>query len=108
MRTKALIAILGLLAPIFAVNLSFPSSALLVDTCFIKAYTRNEYVVVYDLDPRGNKGYELWKGWIRQGTERRIDTNNGHIRYHYAFSDTQPLSGDIGRLCNSGGTIGVP
>jgi hypothetical protein len=108
MRTRVLLAILGLLASIFAVNLSSPPSAKSVETCFIKANTRDVYVIVYDEDRRGNKGYELWKGWIRQGTERRIDTDSGHIRYHYALSDTQPLSGDIGRLCNSGGSIGVP
>ena len=108
MRTKVLIAILGLLAPILAVNLSSPLSAKSVDTCFIKANTRDVYVIVYDVDRSGNKGYELWKGWIRQGAERRIDTNNGQIRYHYALSDNQPLSGDISRLCNSGGSIGVP
>ena len=108
MRTKVLIAILGLLAPILAVNLSSPLSAKSVDTCFIKANTRDVYVIVYDVDRSGNKGYELWKGWIRQGTERRIDTNTGQIRYYYALSDNQPLSGDIGRLCNRGGSISVP
>jgi hypothetical protein len=55
---------------IFAVNLSSPLSAKSVDTCFIKANTRDVYVIVYDVDRSGNKGYELWKGWIRQGTEQ--------------------------------------
>ncbi len=82
MHTKVLIAILGLLAPIFAVNLSFPLSAKSVDTCFIKACTSDVYVIVYDVDRRGNKGYELWKGWIDKlstAADRRL-SNFEHLR----------------------------
>lgn len=108
MRIKILIAILGIVAPTLAVNLTFPPSVKAVDTCYIEALSGDVYVIVYDEDRRGNKGYLLWKGWIRRGTPHRIDTNNGRIRYHHALSKNQPLSGDISRLCNRGGSIGVP
>jgi hypothetical protein len=67
-------------------------------------------VAVWNLDDNGNKGQLIWKGLIKQGGQKRIESQHGQIRYAQTtvVDENEPLSGDIGRWCNNGKIIGVP
>ena len=68
-------------------------------------------VEVWNVDNQGNKGPRIWKGLIKQNEQKRIVSSHGQIRYArstYVKEPNKPLSGDIGRPCTNGKTIGVP
>ena len=67
-------------------------------------------VEVWDLDDEGNKGHRIFKGLIKQGEQKRIESQHGQIRNAHTtvIDENQPLSGDVGRGCNDGMIIGVP
>ena len=68
-------------------------------------------VEVWDADDEGNKGYRIWKGLIKQGKQKGIESHNGKIRFASTTSieEREPsLSGDTDRTCQNGGIIGVP
>ncbi len=67
-------------------------------------------VEVWGLDDEGNKGHRIFKGLIKQGEQKRIESQHGQIRYAHTtvIDENEPLSGDVGRWCNDGKIIGVP
>lgn len=79
-------------------------------SCYLKAATKDVFVVVFDLDRQGNKGYRIWQGRINQGESVKITTP--HARFIYDYNDQpdedQPLSGGSDRWCNNLETILVP
>ena len=78
--------------------------------CFLEATTVDVRVDVWEEDRQGNKGPLLWKGVVRQGQRKRINTRTGGIRLSSTvYVDTKDaLSGDDSRWCENGATIGVP
>ena len=78
--------------------------------CFLEATTVDDRVEVWEEDRQGNKGPQLWKGIIKQGQRKRINTQTGVIRLAGTiYVDTEDaLSGDNGRWCQNGATVGVP
>lgn len=77
--------------------------------CILEAST-DVIVEVWNVDNQGNKGGRIWKGLIKQGEQKRIVSSHGQIRYARSVyvKENEPLSGDIGRPCTGGKTIGVP
>jgi len=78
--------------------------------CYIQANTVDVRVEVWEEDRRGNKGPLLWKGIVRKGQRKRINTRTGGIRVSSTtYIDTNsPLSGDTSRWCDEGSRVGVP
>ena len=88
-----------------------PTSAIADDNDCILVASTDVIVEVWNVDNQGNKGSRIWKGLIKQGEEKRIVSSHGQIRYAqstYVKETNKPLSGDIGRPCTNGKTIGVP
>jgi hypothetical protein len=79
-------------------------------SCYLKANTKDVYVVVFDLDRQGNKGHQIWQGRINQGESAKITTPHGRFIYDYNDQpdEDQPLSGGSNRWCNNLETIMVP
>ncbi len=79
-------------------------------TCIIKADAGKVHLIVWDADDEGNKGYRIWRGLIKQGEQKRIESQHGQIRYASTtvIGENEPLSGDRGRWCQNGKIIGVP
>jgi hypothetical protein len=79
-------------------------------SCYLKANTKDVYVVVFDLDRQGNKGSQIWQGRINQGESAKITTPHGRFIYDYNDQpdEDQPLSGGSDRWCNDLKTILVP
>ena len=79
-------------------------------SCYLKANTKDVYMIVFDLDRDGNKGQQIWQGRINQGESVKITTP--HARFIYDYNDQpdkdQPLSGGSDRWCNNLETILVP
>ena len=77
--------------------------------CYLEAST-DVMVVVWNQDDRGNKGYLLWKGVLKQGDRKLIRTFDGKMRSATTkdYEDNAPLEGDRDRWCNDGKSIGVP
>ena len=87
-----------------------PSMAIADDnSCILKAAT-DVIIEVWDVDDLGNKGPRKWKGSIKQGEKKTIESQYGQIRYAYTtnMTENEPLSGDIGRPCFNGNIISVP
>ena len=87
-----------------------PSSAIAGENDCILVAATDVIVEVWNVDNQGNKGSRIWKGLIKQGEEKRIVSSHGQIRYARSTNvkKNEPLSGDIGRPCTNGKTIGVP
>jgi hypothetical protein len=79
------------------------------NSCILKAAV-DVVVEVWDVDDLGNKGQRTWKGKIKQGEKKDIESQHGQIRYAYStnMTENEPLSGDIGRPCFDGNIISVP
>jgi hypothetical protein len=79
-------------------------------SCYLKANTKDVFVVVFDLDRQGNKGNQIWQGRINQGESVKITTPHGRFIYDYNDQpeEDQPLSGGADRWCNNLETILVP
>ena len=79
------------------------------NSCVLKAAV-DVIVEVWDVDDQGNKGPRKWKGSIKQGEKKNIESHYGQIRYAYTtnMTENEPLSGDVGRPCFNGKIIGVP
>ena len=77
--------------------------------CYLEAGV-DVRVEVWSQDNLGNKGQLLWKGVIKQGQRKLIETRFGKIRYASSVSidKNEPLSGDRHRWCEEGETLGVP
>jgi hypothetical protein len=78
-------------------------------TCYLEASV-DVFVVVWNVDDEGNKGYLLWKGVVIQGKQKLIRTFDGRMRIATTtdYENNAPLEGDVDRWCNDGQTIGVP
>ena len=78
--------------------------------CYLQAINTPTKVEVWEEDRGGNKGQLIWRGIVQPGKRQRINTRTGGIRYaSTVYIDTNdPLSGDVSRSCEEGGTIGVP
>ena len=78
--------------------------------CYLEASTVDVRIEVWEEDKQGNKGPLLWKGVVKQGQRKRINTRTGGIRLASTINvDTNDaLSGDNSRWCDSGATIGLP
>ena len=78
--------------------------------CFLQATTTDVRVEVWEEDRLGNKGQLIWRGIVRPGKRQRINSRTGNIRYASSVyvDKNEPLSGDDGRTCEEGITIGVP
>ena len=78
--------------------------------CYLEAATVDVRVEVWEEDRRGNKGPLLWKGIIKQGQRKRINTRTGGIRLASSINvdSNEALSGDNSRWCDSGATLGLP
>jgi hypothetical protein len=79
-------------------------------SCYLKANTKDVYVIVFDLDREGNKGHQIWQGRINQGESVKITTPQARFIYDYNDQpdEDQPLSGGSDRWCNNLETILVP
>lgn len=79
------------------------------NSCVLEASV-DVIVEVWDVDDQGNKGYRIWKGTIKQGQQKRIESQQGQIRYAQTtvMDENEPLSGDVDRSCHKGQIIGVP
>ena len=79
------------------------------NSCVLKAAT-DVIIEVWDVDDQGNKGPRKWKGSLKQGEKKSIESHYGQIRYAYStnMTENEPLSGDVGRPCFNGKIIGVP
>ncbi len=109
MRITKGIFLLAVLILISAGFLSTTQAAEEDTYCYLQAAT-DVMVVVWNADNRGNKGYLLWKGVLKQGERKLIRTFDGKIRVATtkAYAKNAPLEGDRSRWCNGGKTIGVP
>ena len=78
--------------------------------CYLQAINTPTKVEVWEEDRGGNKGQLIWRGIVKPGARQIINTRTGNIRYaSTVYIDTNdPLSGDVSRSCEEGGTIGVP
>jgi hypothetical protein len=78
--------------------------------CYLEARHTDVRVEVWDLDKLGNKGQLIWKGVIRKGQRKQIQTSDGRLRYGSTtyIDKNVPLSGDRSRWCHDGNIIGVP
>ncbi|KGM43459.1 hypothetical protein JY97_07110 [Alkalispirochaeta odontotermitis] len=78
--------------------------------CYIQATRVDVRVEVWQEDRRGNKGPLLWKGIVRKGQRKRINTRTGGIRVSSTtyIDKNSPLSGDTSRWCEEGSRVGVP
>jgi len=79
-------------------------------SCYLKANNSDVFLIVYDLDPDGNQGAQIWQGRINHGETAKITTPHGMFRYDYnAQPDVdQPLSGGFDRYCSNLETVLVP
>ena len=79
------------------------------NTCVMEAKV-DVIVEVWDLDNLGNKGQRIFKGLLKQGEKKQIQSMAGQIRYARTVNvkQNEPLSGDIGRPCFNGKIISVP
>jgi hypothetical protein len=79
------------------------------NSCKLKAAV-DVIVEVWDVDKQGNKGPRKWKGLIKKGEQKQIESQHGRIRYARTtnLKENEPLSGDIGRPCFNGNIISVP
>jgi len=79
-------------------------------SCYLKANSRDVFVVVYELDRSGNMGTMIWQNRINQDQEVLITVP--HARFRYFYNDNpdinQPLSGGFSRWCDGKRTVGVP
>jgi hypothetical protein len=78
--------------------------------CYLQASTVDVKVAVWQEDRQGNKGQLIWRGIVRPDKRQRINSRTGNVRFSssvYVGTD-DPLSGDTGRSCEEGITIGVP
>ena len=78
--------------------------------CYLESSTVDVRVEVWEEDRRGNKGPLLWKGIVKQGQRKRINTRTGGIRLASTINvdKNDALSGDNSRWCENGSTIGLP
>lgn len=78
--------------------------------CFLQAGSTDVRIEVWEEDRLGNKGKLIWRGIVRPGKRQRINSRTGNIRYSSSVyvDKNEPLSGDDGRTCEEGITIGVP
>ena len=109
MKITQSISLLAFLILISAGLLSTAQAAEDDTYCYLEAST-DVMVVVWNLDDRGNKGYLLWKGVLKQGDRKLIRTFDGKVRVATTkdYEDNGPLEGDRDRWCNGGQSIGVP
>lgn len=78
--------------------------------CYLQASTVDVKVAVWEEDRQGNKRQLIWRGIVKPGKRQKINSRAGNIRFSssvYVGTD-DPLSGDTGRTCEEGITIGVP
>ena len=78
--------------------------------CYLQAINTPTKVEVWEEDRGGNKGQLIWRGIVQPGSRQRINPRTGNLRYaSTVYLDTNaPLSGDVSRSCEEGGTIAVP
>ena len=78
--------------------------------CYLQADSTDVRIEVWEEDRLGNKGQLIWRGIVRPGKRQRINSRTGNIRYASSVyvDKNEPLSGDDGRTCEEGMTIGVP
>ena len=111
MKKSAILVILSLLMMVSLLSIgSLNATAAGENECILQASV-DVIVEVWNVDNQGNKGPRIWKGLIKQGEQKRIVSSHGQIRYArstYVKETNKPLSGDIGRPCTNGKTIGVP
>ena len=103
---------LSVLACLILILTGFPSNSEADEkdnACYIKA-SQDVRIEVHNLDLEGNKGYLIWKGVIKEGKQKLIQTSEGRLRYSYTtyVHKNEPLEGDIDHPCNNGRTFGVP
>ena len=79
-------------------------------SCYLKASSKDVFVIVYDLNRNGDMGSLIWQGRINKGQEALIRAPHARFRYYYnAQPDVnQPMSGGNNRLCDNQRTVGVP
>ena len=109
MKKSTILVISTFLMMLSHLNLEPLSASAGENDCILEASV-DVIVEVCNVDDRGNKGQRIWKGLIKQGEQKRIQSSHGQIRYARStyVTENEPLSGDIGRSCHDGKIIGVP
>ena len=79
-------------------------------SCYLKASQTDVYVILYDLNRKGDMGAKIWQGRIDQGQEVLVTVPNARFRLYYNDQPdvNQPMSGGINRWCNGKRTVSVP
>lgn len=110
MRTPYSLLSIALFALILAAIFTVQEAAAEEGACYLKASNNDVFIIVYDMDPDGNQGAQIWQGRLHQGESVKIMTPHGRFRYDYNDQpdEDQPLSGGNDRWCNNLNTVLVP
>lgn len=110
MRTPYSLLSIALFALILAAIFTVQEAAAEEGSCYLKASNNDVFIIVYDMDPDGNQGAQIWQGRLNQGESVKIKTPHGRFRYDYNDQpdEDQPLSGGNDRWCNNLNTVLVP
>lgn len=78
------------------------------NSCYIHAPSDTDlWVIVFEEDNEGNRGEILWKGNLKAGEKKLIQSRWGMIKYEYATDPNQPYSGDVTAVCHDKQTVTI-
>jgi hypothetical protein len=77
------------------------------NSCYIQAPSEMDlWVIIFEEDNDGNRSEKiLWKGKLKAGEKKLLQTRWGMIRYEYATDPNQPYSGDVTAVCHDKQTV---
>lgn len=76
------------------------------NSCYIQAPSEMDLgVIIFEEDDDGNRGEILWKGNLKAGEKKLIQSRWGQIRSGYATDPNQPYSGDVFAVCHDKQTV---
>ena len=78
------------------------------NTCNFQAPGRRVYIRVFSTNDYGERGEEIWKGWIEPNRQALVISPTKTVIYNRRWEEKGPLSGDDVRSCSGGGTIQIP
>ena len=78
------------------------------NTCHFQAPGRRVYIRVFSTNDYGERGEEIWKGWIEPNQKALVIAPSKTVLYNRRWEEKGPLSGDDLRLCSGGGVIQIP
>ncbi len=78
------------------------------NTCTLKADADKVHVTVWDEDSGQDRQDKIFKGWLKSGEEKKIQSTTGLIVFSYKEAEDDRSYGDNHKACKDGNTIRVP